>query len=719
MGFGVIGVLDSNSRGQLAIGKSPRQGILIDYIEDFEQSARQGLPLFRISGGEGFVWVASFDQSGRGRLRFFAIDVPTINSLTDHSGPPATGPSQPADPWKDCQSSDTETRLKGCTVIIEAKGSGSKTRLADALDGRCHSLNELQKYQEAIADCLAAIDANPRYSYAYGNLANAYLRLQEYSRSVAASDKAIALKTDFIWSRLTRAEALEVLGKNADALGDYRYALLIDPSNKRAQEGLVRLQRRTSSPPEPCTLELPPDGAENPATNPSSSRQFRSLDAITKAIDAVTEYVSRLHSTSHRYSDVSARQNAELEKRRAELSNRLTEDRKLVSDVQKLAEALTEAQSKLADVSDELNRLQQRLEALKHSKKAAAASRVLTQRLDEVASAKRQAEQSTTDKSARHANAKESADRQAENDAVQFVNIYYDSLEAQQAEQCANQANALAEQVTQKLVDLQLTLKNERRQIQQTNAKTLLDDLAEFAKENADAMSLEIATLTSQLKAAMSADDPDTLARALEKLETRLTTIEAFKQYRADAELRRQLAAAAALADLRGRAQLVSDFLQLYVRTNITSDAVKGMLPIVDNLAAALASGEEGDLKHALDAAEAGISQAGLKTDYLSFKETHGKGSWLPQLPLNERNRFLVEGPTDEILLLVNDTGRAHVVRDLRGELIFQDGDAAVCFPHRADFDPYAMLQLKSEIQSRGARRVLISPAPCAIDSVT
>ena len=373
--------LDSNSRGQLAIGKSPRQGILIDYIEDFEQSARQGLPLFRISGGEGFVWVASFDQSGRGRLRFFAIDVPTINSLTDHSGPPATGPSQPADPWKDCQSSDTETRLKGCTVIIEAKGSGSKTRLADALDGRCHSLNELQKYQEAIADCLAAIDANPRYSYAYGNLANAYLRLQEYSRSVAASDKAIALKTDSIWSRLTRAEALEVLGKNADALGDYRYALLIDPSNKRAQEGLVRLQRRTSSPPEPCTLELPPDGAENPATNPSSSRQFRSLDAITKAIDAVTEYVSRLHSTSHRYSDVSARQNAELEKRRAELSNRLTEDRKLVSDVQKLAEALTEAQSKLADVSDELNRLQQRLEALKHSKKAAAASRVLTQRL--------------------------------------------------------------------------------------------------------------------------------------------------------------------------------------------------------------------------------------------------------------------------------------------------------------------------------------------------
>ena len=79
-----------------------------------------------------------------------------------------------------------------------------------------------------------------RYSYAYGNLAYSYLHLRDYSKSVAASDKAIALKADFIWSRLTRAEALEALGRNPDALEDYRYALLIDPSNNRAQEGIVQ-----------------------------------------------------------------------------------------------------------------------------------------------------------------------------------------------------------------------------------------------------------------------------------------------------------------------------------------------------------------------------------------------------------------------------------------------------------------------------------------------
>jgi hypothetical protein len=33
---------------------------------------------------------------------------------------------------------------------------------------------------------------------------------------------------------------LEALGRNPDALEDYRYALLIDPSNNRAQEGIVQ-----------------------------------------------------------------------------------------------------------------------------------------------------------------------------------------------------------------------------------------------------------------------------------------------------------------------------------------------------------------------------------------------------------------------------------------------------------------------------------------------
>jgi hypothetical protein len=45
------------------------------------------LPIYRISGGAGFVWVASFDQRGRGTLRLTAVDASAL--------PPTTAPRTP------------------------------------------------------------------------------------------------------------------------------------------------------------------------------------------------------------------------------------------------------------------------------------------------------------------------------------------------------------------------------------------------------------------------------------------------------------------------------------------------------------------------------------------------------------------------------------------------------------------------------------------------
>jgi len=67
--------LDQESINILANGKNPRKGFLIDYLRDFTRSAKQGLPIYRIDGGPGFIWAASFDQKGRGTLRLAAVDV--------------------------------------------------------------------------------------------------------------------------------------------------------------------------------------------------------------------------------------------------------------------------------------------------------------------------------------------------------------------------------------------------------------------------------------------------------------------------------------------------------------------------------------------------------------------------------------------------------------------------------------------------------------------
>jgi hypothetical protein len=67
--------LDQESIKDLADGKSPKKGFLVDYLRNFTRSAKEGLPIYRIDGGPGFIWAASFDQKGRGTLRLAAVNV--------------------------------------------------------------------------------------------------------------------------------------------------------------------------------------------------------------------------------------------------------------------------------------------------------------------------------------------------------------------------------------------------------------------------------------------------------------------------------------------------------------------------------------------------------------------------------------------------------------------------------------------------------------------
>jgi hypothetical protein len=57
----------------VASGESPH-GILVSFLGDEERSAKAGVPVYRLAGGAGFLWVATFDQNGRGVLRYLAID---------------------------------------------------------------------------------------------------------------------------------------------------------------------------------------------------------------------------------------------------------------------------------------------------------------------------------------------------------------------------------------------------------------------------------------------------------------------------------------------------------------------------------------------------------------------------------------------------------------------------------------------------------------------
>jgi hypothetical protein len=84
--------LDSDGVKLLAEGKSPKKGLLIDFLGNFARSAQEGLPIYRIIGGAGFVRVSSFDQKGHGTVRVAVVDASTFQpNLGLLSAQPLTG----------------------------------------------------------------------------------------------------------------------------------------------------------------------------------------------------------------------------------------------------------------------------------------------------------------------------------------------------------------------------------------------------------------------------------------------------------------------------------------------------------------------------------------------------------------------------------------------------------------------------------------------------
>jgi hypothetical protein len=60
--FGGVGLqpLKPNDLAVLAQGKSPHIGILIDFLNNFRQSAKAPLPVYKLSGSAGFAWIANY-----------------------------------------------------------------------------------------------------------------------------------------------------------------------------------------------------------------------------------------------------------------------------------------------------------------------------------------------------------------------------------------------------------------------------------------------------------------------------------------------------------------------------------------------------------------------------------------------------------------------------------------------------------------------------------
>ena len=69
---------------------------MVDFVADFERSAKTGLPVYRIGGGPGLVLAVSYGKPDRGTLRLIAVDASKFASpAADQPQPPVAAQPSP------------------------------------------------------------------------------------------------------------------------------------------------------------------------------------------------------------------------------------------------------------------------------------------------------------------------------------------------------------------------------------------------------------------------------------------------------------------------------------------------------------------------------------------------------------------------------------------------------------------------------------------------
>src|SRR4029077_5481876 len=76
----VLTPVDTDNITKLADGKSPKLGFLVDFITDFQRSAKVGLPIYRIGGGAGLIFAVCYGKLEQGTLRLIAVDASEFTS---------------------------------------------------------------------------------------------------------------------------------------------------------------------------------------------------------------------------------------------------------------------------------------------------------------------------------------------------------------------------------------------------------------------------------------------------------------------------------------------------------------------------------------------------------------------------------------------------------------------------------------------------------------
>jgi TPR repeat protein len=171
-------------------------GILVSYLGDLQKSAKAGVPVYKLGGGAGFLWVATFNRDGRGVLRFLAADASkyeTTQIAKDQSADQPSSTPQAAN--------DAESKRENSSATAEHKLNDSQDPPITDCDTYAASHQALQREggddstlkinaDLPISACEAAVRQFPNSSRLIYQLGRAYYGAKNYDAALTQFRKA-------------------------------------------------------------------------------------------------------------------------------------------------------------------------------------------------------------------------------------------------------------------------------------------------------------------------------------------------------------------------------------------------------------------------------------------------------------------------------------------------------------------------------------------------
>jgi hypothetical protein len=343
----------------------------------------------------------------------------------------------------------------------------------------------------------------------------------------------------------------------------------------------------------------------------------------------------------------------------------------------------------------------------------------------------------------------EEAERRAKAEADRLV---------QQAEA---DRKAKAEQEARAAAEAQLRAERLVRSV--SAAKQAIADASGFVKSNRDDPQLmDHLGRIAELNAALSASDPEVVESKTSALTTSVSADPAYAAYRAQRAAEHQREVARYLGDAVLTLKSQRSFLVGAVAQDPTSPQATKFLSLAKQADQVLAAPDLDRAQTVMGTIEGAIRDAGLRDAYASASAAAKQvavaeavppqtapslpsapasptpqapaaqasaGSSTPavqaaapaqqaSLPLTERDRFLLEGGRDDVVLLVNTSAKApHAYRDLKGDIVFDRDQADVClFGRGADGDLPDVV--RSALAGYKLKQMSLPQVPCDADKL-